>query len=59
MALFTVKPTWTSVALNTAITALAAFLATIQVVGLNKAGYTAGLSAVITVVLKTLQKATT
>ena len=48
---------WKSVVKNTLIAAVTAFLATIQVVGLNKAGAVAGLSAAGAAILKIVEKA--
>lgn len=50
------KAQWVSVVRNTLIAAVSAFVATVQVVGLNKAGYTAGLSAALAAALKIVQK---
>lgn len=50
---------WVSIVINTLIAAAAAFLATIQIVGVNKAGATAGLSAALMAAAKIIQKAFT
>lgn len=50
------KAQWVSVVKNALIAGLTAFVATVQVTGLNKAGAISGLSAALTAVVKFVEK---
>ena len=51
------KDQWKSVVINALLAGVATFVATLQTVGTNKAGATAGLSAALMAVVKVIQKA--
>ena len=53
------KDQWISVVKNALIAGVTAFLATVQVVGVNKSGAVAGLSAALAAIVKIVEKALT